>query len=184
MTPINAIEDYLPMSTMGVAVASDGGIWQLHPPSPGGMVELEAPTTPTPPVNTLPPSINVLTNLEVGSQVTMVNGNWSGSPTFTRTWTSGGTTIPGATGTSYILQSSDVGNMIGGDLTGTNQDGSVTVPTSNTVGPVTEPPLDEEAADPPAEPTRIVHSGSGTIPPRSHHAVHAATRHKAAKRGK
>jgi hypothetical protein len=133
---IAAIEDYLPFSTMGIALASDGAVWMLHPPSTGGMIEIEAPTTPTPPVNTLPPSINVMTNLVVGSQLVMVNGNWANSPTFTRTWTSGGATIPGATTAGYILQASDVGNMIGGTLTGTNQDGSVTVPTSNTVGPV------------------------------------------------
>lgn len=135
-----SIEEYLPVSTMGIAVATDGAVWLYHPPSPGGMVELLAPVTPTPPVNTLPPSINVMTNLQVGSQLMMVNGNWANSPTFTRTWTSAGTTIPGATTASYILQSSDIGNMIGGTLTGTNQDGSVTVPTSNTVGPVIAAP--------------------------------------------
>jgi hypothetical protein len=155
MTPINAIEDYLPMSTRGIAVASDGGIWLYHPPSPGGMIELEAPTTPTPPVNTVPPSINVLTDLVVGSQAVMINGTWANSPTFTRTWTSGGTTIPGATATSYTFQTSDIGNMIGGDLTGTNQDGSVTVPTSNTVGPIVAPAADEPPADDP-EPTMSV----------------------------
>jgi hypothetical protein len=38
--------------------------------------------------------------------------------------------------------------MIAGTLTGTNQDGSVTVPTSNSLGPIIEPPLeDPEATD-------------------------------------
>ena len=48
----------------------------------------------------------------------------------------GGATIPGFTGPSYLFQASDVGNMVGGTLTMTNQDGSLTVPTSNTVGPI------------------------------------------------
>jgi hypothetical protein len=191
MTPINAIEDYLPLSTGQVALSSDGGVWMYHPPSPGGMVELVAAVTPTPPVNTQAPNIAILTDLAVGSTLVMQNGQWTGSPTFTREWTSAGVVIPGAVTTSYVLQQSDVGNMIGGNLTGTNQDGSVTAAT-NTVGPVIappldEPPLDQEATDPPAEPTRIVHSGSGTIPPRSHHShshSHPAPKHKTAKRGK
>jgi hypothetical protein len=133
---IEAIEDYLPFSTMGIALASDGSVWQLYPPAAGGMIEIEAPTTPTPPVNTTPPTIQVMSDLAVGSQAVMNSGVWQNSPTFTRTWTSAGTTVPGATGPGYVFQASDVGNMIGGTLTGTNQDGSVTVPTSNTVGPI------------------------------------------------
>ncbi|HEX3522862.1 MAG TPA: hypothetical protein VHT52_12330 [Stellaceae bacterium] len=138
---LDAIEDYLPLSTMGIALASDGAIWMLHPPSPGGMIELVAAVTPTPPVNTQPPSINVMTNLEVGSQAVMINGNWSGSPTFTRQWTSAGLPIPGATATSYIFQESDVGNMIGGTLIGSNQDGSATA-TADPVGPIIAAPLE------------------------------------------
>jgi hypothetical protein len=43
--------------------------------------------------------------------------------------------------------------MIAGTLTGTNQDGSVTVPTSNSLGPIIEPPLeDPEATDLPRRP--------------------------------
>lgn len=143
MANLTSIEQFLPVSTMGIAIATDGAVWLYHPPSPDGMVEILPPVTPTPPVNTQAPNIAVLNGLQVGQQLILQNGTWTNSPTFTRRWESGGVTIPGATTTSYTMQQGDVGNMIQGFVTGTNQDGSATA-ASNSVGPVIEPPLAEE----------------------------------------
>ena len=145
--PLNSIEDYLPMATGKVAVASDGAIWYYHPPSSGGMVELEPPVTPTPPTNSVPPSISLVGGgLAVGGSAAMNTGTWQNSPTYARQWTSAGANIPGATGISYVFQESDVGNLISGYIVGTNQDGSLHVAASNSVGPITAP-----AEDPPEE---------------------------------
>jgi hypothetical protein len=157
--PPTQLDDYLPFFTAGIALSVDGSVWRYQPNASGGMVEIEPPRQPTPPTNTVPPSIIAPNGLAVGQQAVMNSGTWQNSPTFTREWTSGGTVIPGDTGPAHTFQASDVGNMIGGSLTGTNQDGSLTVPASNTVGPVIEPPLeDPEAADLPRRP--VARSGS------------------------
>lgn len=142
MTP-GSIEDFLPFSTNGIAIASDGSIWQYHPTSPGGMVEIEPPVVPMPPVNLTPPSVQAVTDLVVGSQLASSPGTWNPSGTQTRQWQRGATAIGGATGTNYVLVAADVGAMIGCPVTTTNQDGAVTVP-SNTVGPILAAEADPE----------------------------------------
>ena len=101
------------------------------------LIEDPTPPLPTPPpTNTVPPTIQTLTNLEVGA--TLINsslGTWTGSPTYTRQWFGSGVAIPGATGTTYVLQASDAGNMITCMVTGTNAGGSA-IATSNALGPI------------------------------------------------
>jgi hypothetical protein len=169
MTP-GSIEDFLPFSTNGVAIASDGSIWLYHPPSPGGMVELEAPVTPMPPVNTVPPDIQILTDLVVGSQLALTTGTWNPSGTVTRQWTRGGTNIAEATAPGYTLAAADVGTMIGGVISVENQDGSASA-TAPAVGPIlAAPPLDPEQ-QPTQEPPTLLPSRAA--PPRSRHKPHA-----------
>jgi hypothetical protein len=165
MTP-GSIEDFLPFSTNGVAIASDGSVWLYHPPTPGGLVEVLAPVVPTPPVNTTPPTIQAVTDLVVGSQAAVVsNGVWENSPTFTRQWLSGSAAV--GTGTvGYTFVTADIGSMITCALTGTNEDGSATA-TSNAIGPVVA-----AAADPEPENLPTLRQ-TPTPPPRSHHATHA-----------
>jgi hypothetical protein len=165
MTP-GSIEDYLPFSTNGIAIASDGSIWLYHPPSPGGLVEVEPPVVPQPPVNTVPPTVTATTDLVVGSSLVSATGTWNPSGTLTRQWQRGGTVIAGSTGAGYVLQTADIGAMIGCPVTCTNQDGTLTVP-SNTVGPIVG-----AAADPEPEnlPTLRQSAEPPPPPPRSHHA--------------
>jgi hypothetical protein len=162
MTP-GSIEDFLPFSTNGVAIASDGSVWVYHPPSASGMVEILPPAIPTPPVNITPPTIQAVTDLVVGSQAAVVsNGVWENSPTFTRQWLSGSAAV--GTGTvGYTFVTADIGAMITCRLTGTNQDGSATA-VSNAIGPVVA-----AASDPEPENLPTLRQAA-TLPPRSHHA--------------
>jgi hypothetical protein len=165
MTP-GSIEDFLPFSTNGVAIASDGSVWLYHPPTPGGLVEVLAPVVPTPPVNTTPPTIQAISDLVVGSQAAVVsNGVWENSPTFTRQWLSGSAAV--GTGTvSYTFVTADIGAMITCRLTGTNEDGSATA-VSNAIGPIVGATEDPPPVEPESLPTL---RQTATLPPRSHHA--------------
>jgi hypothetical protein len=166
MTP-GSIEDFLPFSTNGIAIASDGSIWLYHPPSPSGMVEVLAPVTPEPPVNISPPIIQLGSDLVVGSQATLTTGTWSPGGTYTRQWLRGGTPIAGATLTTYTFVAADVGLMIGGAVTAGNQDGSATA-NATAVGPIVGAAGDPENL-PSNEPPTLLPSRRAP-PPRSHHA--------------
>jgi hypothetical protein len=159
MTP-GSIEDFLPFSTNGVAIASDGSIWQYYPPAAdgSGMVEVIPPVTPMPPVNTTPPIVQAITDLAVGSQAAVSsNGNWTNSPTFTRQWLRGATPV-GTGAVSYTFVTADIGFMISCNVTGTNADGSATA-ASNAIGPIVTTAEDPE---PEQQPTL-----RATLPPRS-----------------
>ena len=77
-----------------------------------------------PPQNTAAPVISGTGT--VGQ--TLINGSpgtWTPSGlTFARQWLSNGIEIPGATGTSYVLQASDSGASVACQVTGTNAAGS------------------------------------------------------------
>jgi hypothetical protein len=100
-----------------------------------------------PPVNTVPPVVQLLTNLEVGSQaVVSNNGTWTGAApiTYSRQWHRGGSPIAGATAAAYTFVTADIGAIINCLVSGENGDG-VSSALSNSVGPVVDvPPLDPE----------------------------------------
>jgi phage tail sheath gpL-like len=91
-----------------------------------------------------PPLLNVAPFLsgapETGVEVSVTDGSWTGNPvpTFTYTWQSGGANIAGETANTYVLDASDVGNMITATVTAANTEGTVPV-ISNAIGPVTVP---------------------------------------------
>jgi hypothetical protein len=78
--------------------------------------------------------------------LTLNYGQWSPVPTsFVVQWLRSGAPIQGATGSSYVLTSSDVGSTISVRVTGSNQSGSTTVITASTpvvatIQPPTFPP--------------------------------------------
>jgi hypothetical protein len=78
--------------------------------------------------------------------LTLNYGQWSPVPTsFVVQWLRSGAPIQGATGSSYVLTSSDVGSTISVRVTGSNQSGSTTVVTASTpsvatIQPPTFPP--------------------------------------------
>ena len=86
------------------------------------------------PVNSAPPVISGSTI--VGSTLTSSNGTWSGSPTYTYQWTRAGANISGATGTTYLTVSADIGTMINVVVTATNSGGSASA-SAAAVGPIT-----------------------------------------------
>lgn len=90
---------------------------------------------PAAPVNTVLPAISGTP--QVGSTLTASNGTWSNSPTgFADQWLSGGSPISGATSTTYVPVTGNIGATLSVTVTATNGVGS-TPATSSGVGPVT-----------------------------------------------
>ena len=94
---------------------------------------------PPGPVNSVAPAVTG--GLSVGSVLTVSNGTWSGTPTYTRQWYAAGAAISGATASTYTLVSGDAGKNIYAIVTATGGDGGVSSAQSNTVGPVTALPV-------------------------------------------
>jgi hypothetical protein len=101
------------------------------------------------PANSFPPSISG--DAEVGSVLTSSNGTWTGSAplTYTYEWrrcNSAGAScvaIPGATSSSYIVQTADLGSRIVLAVTAKNSAGTATAaspPTLVVTGSTTPPP--------------------------------------------
>ena len=106
------------------------------------------PPTQPPPVNTVLPLIQPLTDLVVGSQLTLSTGTWTGASPFTyaRAWLRNGSPIGGtAIAATYTLVAADIGAMIGGIVTATDSNGLETSAEALAVGPILDvPPLDPE----------------------------------------
>jgi hypothetical protein len=124
------------------------------------------PQLPWPPVSTTPPPVNtappVVTapDLQVGSVATATAGTWTGATSYAYQWLRNGSPIFNAEGTTYTFVQADVGFMISMLETAIGAGGDTSAE-SDSIGPVIEPPLEEEP------PARIVRSGSGTLPPRA-----------------
>ena len=88
-------------------------------------------TVPTPSVL---PSISGTT--VVGQTLTLANGTWSGSPTFTRQWLRDGVAISGATASTYLLDAADEDAMISAYLYA-SEDNETTRAEAVAVGPIT-----------------------------------------------
>jgi len=78
------------------------------------------------PANTVAPAITG--TAEVGETLTTTNGTWTGVPTvtYTRQWYADGVAIEGATGTTRVLASGELGKVITVRVTGTNSAGAAT----------------------------------------------------------
>ena len=95
------------------------------------------------PANTVPPSITG--PVALGGQLTGRDGEWSAAPSsFARRWLrchETCTSVPGATGSTYILTAADVGHRIrfevsAGTTTATSQPTSALAPTATTPGSI------------------------------------------------
>ena len=81
------------------------------------------------PANTVPPAISGTP--QVGQTLTATNGTWTNSPaSFTYQWKRAGTSIGGATASTYVPVSADVGNTLTVSVTATNGSGFSTPATS------------------------------------------------------
>lgn len=94
------------------------------------------------PVNTVAPAITGTT--ETGETLSCSDGSWTGTPTiiYTYQWKRNGSPIGGATNSSYVLVSGDVGTSVKCTVTATNDIGATNAD-SNTVTPTA--PLDPDA---------------------------------------
>ena len=124
-----------------VIVATNGYGIAVTPVASGGRPVFDTGGTlfgpPVAPVNTGLPVISGST--VVGQTLLTSVGTWSGTAaTYTFQWKRGGVAIPGATGSSYLLVSADLGAMISVTVTATNTAGNASA-TAVAVGPVTAP---------------------------------------------
>jgi hypothetical protein len=145
-------------------------------PSPAPAIP-QLPWNPNPlrpPVNTVRPLITVVTNLEVGSQLGLSTGTWTGTGgtiTYARIWTRNGSPIAGAIAATYTLVAADVGAMIGGNVTARDNNGETSMD-SLPVGPIVDvPPLDPEQ-----QPTDLPSRAAAPAP--THRTAHRASTKK------
>ena len=118
--------------------------------------------TTTPPANQTSPSISGTAT--VGQTLTLNQGTWTGTPTpaLTAQWkdcdSTGNncTVITGATGTTYVVASADVGSTIEATVTATNTAGTTTATTAPTA-------VVPAASSPPANQTPPSISGTATV---------------------
>lgn len=96
------------------------------------------------PVNTVAPVVTGTTI--VGNTLSTTNGTWVNSPTsYTYQWQRNGTTnIGGATSSTYVLTTSDIGFTINCRVTATNSVGSSSA-SSNSTAAITSPPVNTVA---------------------------------------
>lgn len=102
-----------------------------------------------PPVDTAAPTVTG--TAQVGSTLTCSNGTWSNSPigySYQWHWADTGAVISGATSSTYVLGSGDVGHTIDCIVTATNSGGgvaaqsNVTAPVASSGGGGSSPSLD------------------------------------------
>lgn len=101
------------------------------------MQNLQGKTNATAPVNTAAPTISGTT--QVGQTLSSTTGTWTGTPTptYTYQWQRNTSNISGATSSTYVIQSADVGNTLRCVVTATNTAGSTSA-NSNSTATVTE----------------------------------------------
>ena len=86
------------------------------------------------PVNTVAPVVSGTTT--EGQTLSVTNGTWNNTPSsYAYQWKRGGVAISGATSSTYVLVTADVGATISCDVTAANAGGS-TPQGSNSVGPI------------------------------------------------
>jgi hypothetical protein len=104
--------------------------WDLSPIDPQSFDPFEPPGRPTgpvdPPINTVLPQVQLISDLSVGAQLVSTTGTWNPpGDTYNRQWTRNGTNIAGQTAITYNIVAADVGAMISCTVTAINGGGSV-----------------------------------------------------------
>jgi alpha-tubulin suppressor-like RCC1 family protein len=118
----------------GTPPATLSGVWTLQQQ----MQKLSAGKWAIPPVNTVAPTVSG--TAEVGQTLSSTTGTWTGNPTptFAYQWQRATTNIGGATSSTYVLVTADVGSTIRCVVTATNQAGVASANSANT-SPVIQP---------------------------------------------
>lgn len=78
----------------------------------------------------------------VGETLSCTDGSWTGTPapTFAYSWLRDGVAISGATASTYVVQTADVGNGLTCKVTATNKSGSAAAVSNTLIVPVPPPP--------------------------------------------
>jgi hypothetical protein len=98
-----------------------------------------------------------------GQTLTVTNGTWAGNAaTYTRQWLRDGATIGGATATTYVLQSADVGHVITCRVTATNSTGAVSATSNATASIAAAAPVNAGVGDQ-IVPSPTMDSSAGVI---------------------
>ena len=90
-------------------------------------------------MNTAPPTITALDGTEVGDQLFIQVGTWTGGPAYARQWLRDGTPIAGQTNIPDLLVEADIGSMVGCRVTGANAAGATSADAAP-VGPIEAAP--------------------------------------------
>ncbi len=132
-------------ATLWCRVTAVGG----EPPYPfaesRNSVKIPGGEQPTPPRDESPPQVSVSGQPVVGSKLTCLTGTWSGNPapSFSYQWLREEAVIKGATSSTYSAGPEDAGRSLSCEVTGTNNAGSQTVPSSNSVTIAAVKPINE-----------------------------------------
>jgi hypothetical protein len=120
---------------VGSLLATTPGTW-TGSPTPSYTYQWLRGVPDVAPVNTVPPAS--AGSLSVGSTLTLSDGTWTGTApiTYTRQWKRDGVNISGATASTYVLVSGDLGTMISATVTATNVAGNASA-NAAAVGPIT-----------------------------------------------
>ncbi len=98
---------------------------------------------PPAPVNSVLPAITG--TAQEGQTLTSSTGTWSGSPTYARQWKRDGVAISGATASTYVLTTADVGTVITVTVTATNTGGSASATSTGTASVIALAPTNSVA---------------------------------------
>ena len=119
--------------TVSIVATNSGG---SSAPAISAATSAVLPASPVIPVNTVVPTISGTP--QVGQTLTATNGTWTNSPTsFTYHWNRAGTAIAGATASTYVPVSADVGTILTISVTALNGSGSSAPATSAATSPIT-----------------------------------------------
>ena len=119
--------------TVSIVATNSGG---SSTPAISAATSAVLPASPVIPANTVVPTISGTP--QVGQTLTATNGTWTNSPTsFTYQWNRAGTAIAGATASTYVPVSADVGTILTISVTATNGSGSSAPATSAATSAVT-----------------------------------------------
>jgi 5-hydroxyisourate hydrolase-like protein (transthyretin family) len=116
------------------------------------------------PVNTLAPVASGTP--AVGQTLSCTTGSWKGSPvpTFTYAWLRDGVAIPGATGSTYVVQAADQGNGVTCKVTAANKVGRASAASNTLIVPVPPPPPPMPVVNLPGGKVVVVSGNAARVP--------------------
>jgi hypothetical protein len=133
-------EEYVTQYYSGKASLSTGDAVPVTAPNSTAGIDAALQPVGTPPANTTPPVLSG--SPSVGATLLCANGLWTGkpAPSFAQQWLRDGAPIPGAIGSSYLVQSADAGHNVSCLVTAKNVKGSKSATSASVAIPAPAPP--------------------------------------------